>query len=519
MHRCLLVAALAGALTATACSGDGEPDTTPTASPAEPAPKQAGPGSAGNEPTETALTIYSEGYEQLVGAGPPQPGMPGYALVSRPLHYSLGAGRNAISAISVPPSMDVEAAILRPRKAGVTVESQRYIAPLAGSGDVLARTIGQRVTVEHTSGDAKQTDSGTLLAADNGLTLALGDGRIKVINDYDSFSIVGGTDVLPQQATLRWTVNANAAGDAAFLLSYPMGGLAWRAEYLATLAEGEGCQLSLRGAALIANRSGVSFDDARLTLVAGEPRRVQQDAHPRLAYARSAADAVAAAAPPMPQQRRSGEYHAYELPTTTRISNGATERVPLFVPAESVKCERSYVVAANESDWQPPRPLIAPPPSRESEVPVVVAVSVQNDEAAGLGQPLPAGRVRVFDGRDFLGESRLGHTAAGEELRLELGTVFDLGAERKATGFNLDRSGRSMTESFEITLRNAKNADVSVRVIEKLPRWSDWEITSSSVPARRKDARHVEFDVPVPAGGQSVLTYTVRYRWPEGVRP
>ena len=76
-----------------------------------------------------------------------------------------------------------------------------------------------------------------------------------------------------------------------------------------------------------------------------------------------------------------------------------------------------------------------------------------------------------------------------------------------------------ITESFTVTLRNAKATGVVIRVIEPLPRWSDWEITSSSVPAKKQDARHAEFAVPVPAGGESVLTYTVRYRWPQSVNP
>lgn len=519
MRRSLSLLALAAALATAACSRE----PTPEAPPAKPAPPPADTRSDTREAaaatTETALTIYSEGYEQLADSGPPHPGMPGYALVSRPLHYTLRRGRNTISAISVPPTMDVEAAILRPRPPGVTVESQRYVAPLSGSGDVLSRMVGQRVTVEHTAGDAKQTDSGILLAVDNGLTLALGDDRVKVISDYDNFSVVDGANLLPQQATLRWTVNARAAGDSAFVLSYPMGGLAWRAEYLATLAPGEDCRLSLRGAALIANRSGVSFDEARLTLVAGEPNRVQpRRGYPPMAYSR-AADAVDAPAPPVPEHRRSGEYHAYELPLTTRVANGATERVPLFVPAGQVKCERGYVVDAGGSDWRPPRPLVAPPPAGSQELPVVTAVSLRNDEPSGLGRPLPAGRVRVFDSREFLGESRLPHTPVGAEIRLELGTAFDLGAEREVTGFRLDRSARTMTESVAVALRNAKPGDVVVRVIEPLPRWSDWDIVDSSVPVQKKDADHVEFDVPVPAGGESRLTYTVRYRWPEGARP
>ena len=87
------------------------------------------------------------------------------------------------------------------------------------------------------------------------------------------------------------------------------------------------------------------------------------------------------------------------------------------------------------------------------------------------------------------------------------------------TAFDVDRSGRTITESFAVTLRNAKAADATVRVVEPLPRWSDWEIVESSVPAERQDARHAVFEVPVPAGGEARLTYTVRYRWARDVAP
>jgi len=517
MHRSLSMLALA--CTLAACSSEERaPDAAeppPAATPAEPADK----GSA-TDTGITRLTIYSGDYAALTGGQSAQPGMPGYALVQRPLHYTLKPGLNAVSATSVPPAMDVEAATLRARSRGVEIESQRYVAPLTGTGDLVSQIIGHRITVEHTAGDAKQTDTGILLAADEGLTLALGDGRVKVIRDYDNFSVVDGTTLLPQQAELQWTVRAEEGGDADFLLSYPMGGLAWRAEYLATLAGGEGCKLSLEGAALVANRAGVTFADAHLTLIAGEPNRVQPER--RQYMARGAAYDMAAAAPQsgMPEQRTSGEYHAYELPGTTAIRSGATERVPLFPRRPAIGCERAYVVDASGPEWQPPRPLIAPDHRGQTgTLPVVVAVSMQNTKDAGLGHPLPAGRVRVYDGGDFLGESELGHTAAGAEVRLEVGKVFDISAEREATDLDVDRGGRTITESFAITLGNAKKTDVEVRVIEPLPRWSDWEIVRSSVPSSKKDARHAEFDVAVPAGGETRLTYTVRYRWPEGVNP
>ena len=496
----------------------GQPEAPPQAPPAQ-------PGDAGTNAAAgvTRLTVYSGDYEALRGIGTVGPGGPGHALVERPLHYTLKTGANSISATGVPASMDVEAAVLRAVTEGVAVESQRYVAPLAHGGPITDQVIGRRVAVEHTSGGAKQTDSGTLLSAADGLALALPDGRVKVIREYDSFSVVDGARLLPQQAELRWTVNARQDGDADFLLSYPMGGLAWRAEYIARLQpEAGACQLALEGAALLANRSGVGFADAQLTLVAGTPARAGMGS-PQFA---KAMDAVAAPAPmmraeaAMPVERRSGEHHAYVLPNPIRIASGTTERVPLFPAQATVACERDYVVDATGNNWQPPRPMVEPGfNGRTGQLPVTAVVAFENTAEAGLGRALPEGRVRVLEGNDLVGESMLGHTAEGGELRLQLARAFDLRAEREATAFRVDPRGRSITESFRVTLGNGGERDATIRVIEPLPRWSDWELVSSSVEPVRSAAREVEFLVPVSAGGEAELEYTVRYTWPEGVQP
>jgi hypothetical protein len=469
----------------------------------------------------TRLTVYSGDYDALAArGGTAAADMPGYALVDSTLKYSLKAGANTIALGHLPRALDIAAVSLRPADAGVAIQGQRYLAAPANAAAVLAAALGQKVAVEHTSGGTKQSDSGILVAAGNGLTLALPDGRTKVIREYDNFSLLEADRQPPAEPTLRWQLQAQRAGDASFALSYPTGGLAWRTEYLAVLAPGAACTLSLDGAALVANRSGVGFQDAALTLVAGEPNRVRNMAPPAPMQRESYAAADMAQAAPMPQPRVSGEYYAYPIPAKTTLADGAIERVPLFARLPSVKCERAYETTPQTDAWQPPQPLVDAGYNNETgPQPVKATVSFANAKASGLGRPLPAGRVRVFDGDDFLGESQLAHTPDGSDIHLEVGTAFDLTAERARKSFNVDRVGRNMTESFAVTLGNAKKTDATVTVVEPLPRWSDWEIVASSVPAKRRDAQHAEFAVPVPAGGEAVLTYTVRYRWPEGVKP
>lgn len=472
-------------------------------------------------PSALHLTIHNEGYEQLARSQPAAVGMPGYAQVERALRLGLESGVNEIVFDDLPAAIDVEAATLRAD--GVAIVGQRYLSA-PSSEDVLAQAVGQQVIVEYTAGGAKQTSKGRLLAADDGLTLVLDDGRIQVIRQYDSYRLDALHRALPRRATLQWDIQAQRDIDVQAVLAYPTGGLSWRAEYLATLSkrDDDRCHLALDGAAMIVNRSGRDYHDARVSLVAGSANleRIAANGGRLRDQSGYAEVAAAPASPPPPSQRSAGESHAYDLAGAARLANGSTERVPLFPVRPDVACERLYVVEAPGADWEPPQPLIhAAYRGQTGEIPVVTTVVLQNAKASGLGQPMPAGRVRVFEGTDLLGEAMLAHTATGAEIRLPVGNAFDMSAKREATSFRLDRAGRTITESFSVALHNAKTRPAMVRVIEPLPRWSEWEIVDSSAAPTKKDARHVQFDVPVPADGTATLTYTVRYRWPQDVKP
>ena len=97
-----------------------------------------------------------------------------------------------------------------------------------------------------------------------------------------------------------------------------------------------------------------------------------------------------------------------------------------------------------------------------------------------------------------------------KKLTLEMGYAFDLAAERHVTSEHRV-SDREREYSVEIKLRNRKTVDATIAVEE--PAGGDVEILKSSLPASRAEAGLIKFSVPVPAGKESVLTYTARQRW------
>lgn len=472
---------------------------------------------ASAQAAEPRLTVYSGDYDAVVSSDAGAGG-PGYALFDADLAFDLAAGGNIVRQGGLPVALDASTVRLRPQ-GNAQVRSQRFDFALAGQDDLLRRALGQTVTVEQSVGDARQSHTGVLLAAGNGLTLRLPDGRVKVLADYSNFELPRLPEGLVNEPTLSWDLAAPRAGRQAFDFGYATAGLAWRADYQVDVSGGaRACRMDLEGAAMVANRAGADFKGVALTLVAGEPNRTQASG-PRMAKAYRTEVMMDAMAPAAPEPQASGEYHAYRIPGRADLPQGSVQRIPLLAPARGVACERQYETRAPIGSWRPPQPMVdANFNAVEGEQPVIASLGFNNGQAAGLGVPLPAGRVRVFDGGNLLGEAMLGHTPANADVQLALGTVFDLTAERKREDFRLDRAGRQMEERIRVTVRNAKASAATVRIHEAMPRWSDWEIVATSVQPGERDAQSAWFDLAVPAGGEARLTYTVRYRWAPDVR-
>ncbi|MCK4656410.1 MAG: DUF4139 domain-containing protein, partial [candidate division Zixibacteria bacterium] len=125
---------------------------------------------------------------------------------------------------------------------------------------------------------------------------------------------------------------------------------------------------------------------------------------------------------------------------------------------------------------------------------------------------LPAGTLRVMkrdtDGlMEFIGENMIDHTPKDEDLSVYLGNAFDIVGERNV----MDRkkiTDEMTEETIEIKLRNHKEEDVTIKVVERFGRF--WKILDATYEYKKKDASTVEFLIPVSADGESTLNYSVR---------
>ncbi len=92
-------------------------------------------------------------------------------------------------------------------------------------------------------------------------------------------------------------------------------------------------------------------------------------------------------------------------------------------------------------------------------------------------------------------------------MALTLSDAFDVYAKTRQTALKrLSRHAASL--SFETTVHNEKKTTVVVRVVQQFQ--GPIKVLSESIVSKGLTFSSREWNVPVPAGGQTVLTYRVQ---------
>jgi len=324
---------------------------------------------------------------------------------------------------------------------------------------------------------------------------------------YESIRFPELPENLYERPTLLWTLQNLGARRHRVEASYLTSNLSWSADYVLNVAKDESSG-DLDGWVTLVNHSGTAFKNASLQLVAGDIHRVvAQYAMDEVRAMKAVSGGTNAAAPF--QQESFSEYHLYSLNRRTSIFDQESKQISLL-NASRFPLRKVYVVNGQSYYYR-----TSPQPGAPVKDPVQVFYKFKNEEKAGLGMPLPAGTIRVYQqdsrgGSLFAGEDRIDHTPKDEEISLHIGNAFDIVAERKQTDYK-KLSDRLYEFEYEITLRNHKALPISVEVNE--PIGGDWEMVSSTYKFTKTAAFAAQFDVPVDKDGTSVLKYRVRVRY------
>ena len=364
-------------------------------------------------------------------------------------------------------------------------------------GNLLRKSVGKEVTLIRTSKSTGRESQvrATVVSVNDGVTLRTTEGkevmRCSGLPERLSFEEVPGE--LRDRPMLSVRLAAGTPGKYTVKLSYVALGFGWNADYIARLTPGAST-LDLAGWISLHNFTDSSFANARLQLVAGRlnlldveengssplghwwehekneaieiarekklrelklegwnrsrglglftgcyPLAKTTDGLPRdpsdskarpleaevnSIPAADELDEIVVVRERHEAERESlADYQMYRLPWATDLSAHQSKQVA-FLHKDAVEFERFYRVQLEGESFDDIEAVrIAPD----------VMVGWSNTEASGLGEPLPAGHVRVFEtsaelgAREvFAGEARLPDTAVGTPVELSIGNAAHL---------------------------------------------------------------------------------------------
>lgn len=481
---------------------------------------------AGQEP---ALTIYNQNF----------------AVVREKVPLDLKAGTNTVHFTGITAQLEPESVILRDPSGQRTLQilEQNYQSNVLSEELLLSRNEGRTIHFVSQRGEKLEVVTGKIIRSPQS-TPAFGTARYgtqvypappartapsQAIVELDGHWRFGlpGTPLFPQPAegavlkpTLDWLLRTDKAGTLAAELAYVTGGMNWQADYN-VVAPPEGDLLDVVGWVTMENRTGRTFEDAKIKLMAGDISKVQLGVTDRVSMGVVGGIAGGPFQPPV-SEKPFEDYHLYALERATTLRDGETKQVE-FLRTSGVKSRKVYVYDGMKLDpryanYGPEYFRTNPDVGADFNPKARVMRELVNSKNNRLGIPLPKGRVRFYrrdeDGQlEFTGENILDHTPPDETSRVYTGSAFDVTGERRRTNFRVDMSRTWLDESFEIRLRNHQKEAVTVQVVEHLYRGMTWEITSKSADFRKVDSQQVEFRLAVPAHGEQVLTYSVHYTW------
>lgn len=470
-----------GAVAAAALAGSA------LAQPAPPPPAQAR--ASGVEAQTLSVTIYNQNL----------------ALVQDVRRVDLPAGRTRLELRDVSAAIRPETVNLSGR--GLEVVEQNFDYDLLTPAKLMEKAVGDQVRVVRINpGDGKETiETATVLAVNDGVVLRIGD-RIEVLRDDGVPTRVIFDEVpdnLRARPTLTVTLDVEGAGQREATLTYLTSGLSWKADYVAVFDEAAG-RLDLQGWITLGNQSGTPFTNAEVQLVAGDVQTGQPQYPGYPPPPRRPAPVRGAGTEAGEGGEALADYYLYPLPERTTVAQNQTKQVG-FVEAKGVAARKTYEYRLGGFL------------SRERPESVDVAIRFQNARAAGLAAQLPAGTMRVYQ-RDssgdptFVGESNIPHTPQGSDLSIKTGEAFDVTVQptlekQEGCGEGCNR------QRVKYLVRNARAQPVTVEV-QQSGVYGRWRTFDASHPVRRVDSNTLAVDVPVPAGGETTVTYTAESRRP-----
>lgn len=371
-----------------------------------------------------------------------------------------------------------------------TLIEQNFEYDTVDSRKLMRKFIGRDIVI--TTRD-ERVHRGVLLSASGDIVLGGKDNSIHSISgdwisDIDFPNLPDG---LFTQPTLVWTLDSHKGGTVETEVSYLTRDISWNAEYIALVSKDDK-SLAFTGWANIDNKSGMTYKEAELKLIAGDVRTIRREntQYDDLHIARAMSGEI-------PQQQFKQqplyEYNIYTLQRPSTIEDKQIKQISLFPAASVDNLIKEYRYNASTTSSK-----------------VSVSLKFDNDDSNNLGVALPKGIIRVYklsteENNEFIGEDRIDHIPNNEVVSINTGYTSEIVGEK--TIKDSQRKGRSRTRVVEIKVRNRKNEAVKVFVSDYLE-YNESIIDALPLNYTKIDHNHVEWLIDLSPAQEKTVTYT-----------
>lgn len=428
-----------------------------------------------------------------------------FGLVRETRSVKLDEGRVALAFADVSAHIQPETVHLKSLDGDnlLTVLEQNYRYDLLTPDKLLEKYVGRTIKVAryHEKLGTEEIVQADVLAVEGGAVFRINGEIVTGQPGRLIFPEIPGN--LLSRPTLVWLL-ASERPEQRLEVSYLSGEMRWHADYVLVLDQ-EDKRAALSGWVTLENRSGASYENAELKLVAGDVQRVTPPAPAPVAEERYDYVFAESAAPPPFAQEQLFEYHLYTLSRKTDLKDNEQKQVSLL-EAPSIPVTKKLIVRG-QGHWYTTRVGTVLDKQKVSAY-----LEFENSEKNQLGMPLPKGTIRVYKAssggsQEFVGEDSIDHTPRDEKVEIKLGESFDVVVDQKQVDYRV-LSSCSSESGWEVALRNHKDQAEVVEVEQ--PVSGDYEILSSSHRATKKDAHTFSFEIKVDARGETKVTYRIR---------
>ncbi|MBI3132213.1 MAG: hypothetical protein HYZ13_12910 [Acidobacteria bacterium] len=326
--------------------------------------------------------------------------------------------------------------------------------------------------------------------------------------------------------TLVESLEVKNGGSGEVQLTYLTDGLSWSVQYTGTYHPHQD-RLDLQALVTLTNESVETFPEAHLQLVAGDPNLVPdpdpEPSDPDVTQVDKTSTTTAATVAPSFDEDKLADYHLYTLDRPTTLAQGQTKQVRLF-QVEGIPVNRLHRADLFNDGFPEDLPTTEAhaflAQTQSAEALAWEALNVQaglawiNDEASGLGRPLPEGQLQLAEARPDgalipLEPLPFESLSRGERIECWPGSARSWAGQRRLANIRKSRKGVEMT--WEVDLRHL-SSDPTPLVLRQ---WMEpgWILVRSNLPSERPSSNQIRFTIPPPSNGTQQLSYTVRIPW------